>query len=81
MLVTRPVVVRISLAAAMVTSVLKQMAAHFGFVDAFFSTHSLRIGGLSCGTKADMNIPRYAELEAGVVTVRLGTRQWDLICA
>jgi hypothetical protein len=39
----------------MVTSVLKQMAAHFGFDDAFFSTHSLRIGGMSCGTRADMN--------------------------
>jgi hypothetical protein len=39
----------------MVTSVLKQMAVHFGFDDAFFSTHSLRIGGMSCGTKADMN--------------------------
>jgi hypothetical protein len=39
----------------MVTSVLKKMAAHFGFDDAFFSTHSLRIGGMSCGTKADMN--------------------------
>lgn len=39
----------------MVSSVLKQMAAHFGFDDAFFSTHSLRIGGMSCGTKADMN--------------------------
>ena len=39
----------------MVASVLKQMAVHFGFDDAFFSTHSLRIGGMSCGTKADMN--------------------------
>ena len=39
----------------MVSSVLKRMASHFGFDDAFFSSHSLRIGGMSCGTKADMS--------------------------
>lgn len=38
----------------MVSSILKKMATHFGFDDAFFSTHSLRIGGMSCGTRANM---------------------------
>jgi hypothetical protein len=38
----------------MVSSTLKQMATHFGFDEAFFSSHSLRIGGMSCGTKANI---------------------------
>jgi len=39
----------------MVSGALKTMARHFGFTDAFFSTHSLRIGGMSCGTAAQMS--------------------------
>jgi hypothetical protein len=31
------------------------MAAHFGFDEAFFSSHSLRIGGMSCGTAANVS--------------------------
>ena len=39
----------------MVTSVLKRWLPILVFMSlAFFSTHSLRIGGMSCGTKADM---------------------------
>ena len=39
----------------MVSLALKQMATHFGFDEAFFSSHSLRIGGMSCGTKANID--------------------------
>ena len=39
----------------LVSSALKRMATHFGFDEAFFSSHSLRIGGMSCGTAA--NVP------------------------
>ena len=38
----------------MVSAVLKRMAKHFGFDEVFFSSHSLRIGGMSCGTTANM---------------------------
>jgi hypothetical protein len=39
----------------MIATALKLVATHFGFDAVFFSTHSLRIGGMSCGTAA--NIP------------------------
>ena len=38
----------------MVSGALKRMASHFGFDEAFLSTHSLRTGGMSCGTAASM---------------------------
>ena len=39
----------------LVSSALKRMAVHFGFDEAFFSSHSLRIGGMSCGTAANVS--------------------------
>jgi len=48
---------RKNLTRKMVSTALKQMATHFGFDEVFFSSHSLRIGGHSCGTAAELPQP------------------------
>lgn len=48
---------RKNLTRRMVSMALKRMATHYGFEEAFFSSHSLRIGGHSCGTAAELPQP------------------------
>jgi hypothetical protein len=42
------------LTSRMIAAALKLAAKNFGFDGVFFSTHSLRIGGMSCGTAAQI---------------------------
>lgn len=46
----------------MITATLKRMALHFGFDEVFFSSHSLRIGGHSCGTAANLPNPQLTRI-------------------